>query len=246
MRSNVLYCPHNRAKAKTLPPVLIKIQYTTNGALFRHPNEYALMIRKHQPLSPVVIIFGIHNSTEEFKDLTYECVTMPFAKELYYRGWAQKCYFISCETISTHMDQQPLYPLAAIGHFLIERQTSILNITKKRIQQSNCYTRSPNEAIEEDARQDAIITICTKAKLQFNQATLLLEEDVPDSQARKRTIDCLADGLQLINCLHRIYTTISSPASSSTTPTTTPNHHQHNTTTNRATWTPTSAYIQIR
>lgn len=74
------------------------------------------------------------------------------------------------------------------------------------------------EATEEDPRQDAIVTIRDKAKSQFNQATLLLEEDVPDSQARKRTIDCLADGLQLMDHLCKKYTTASSSASSSSTP----------------------------
>lgn len=129
MRSDVLYCPHSPAKAKTLPPVLIEVQHTANGAFFRRLNEYALMVRKHQLLSPIVIIFCIHHSTEEFEDLTYESDTMPFAKELYCHGWAQKCYFISRETISAHLDQHPLHPLAAIGHFLIQRKTSILNIT---------------------------------------------------------------------------------------------------------------------
>ncbi|KAI7881419.1 hypothetical protein K492DRAFT_194408 [Lichtheimia hyalospora FSU 10163] len=58
-----------------------------------------------------------------------------------------------------------------------------------------------------------------KAKSQFSLTTLRLEEDVPDSQARKRTIDRLTNGLQLMDCVRKKYTTVSSPASPSTTTT---------------------------
>jgi hypothetical protein len=36
-RSDVFYCPTNRAKARTLPPVLIEVQYAANGAFFPSP-----------------------------------------------------------------------------------------------------------------------------------------------------------------------------------------------------------------
>ncbi|KAI7854478.1 hypothetical protein BDC45DRAFT_412274, partial [Circinella umbellata] len=50
-------------------------------------------------------------------------------------------------------------------------------------------------ASKEEARQDIINTICNEAISQFNRTISLLEEDVPDLQAQKRTRDCLRDGL---------------------------------------------------
>lgn len=49
-RSDVVYCPVDPKKSETLPPVLIEVQYTVNGAFFRRLNEYCLMIRKQYPM----------------------------------------------------------------------------------------------------------------------------------------------------------------------------------------------------
>jgi hypothetical protein len=68
-----------------------------------------------------------------------------------------------------------------------------------------------DEAANEDARQDAINIICSKAASQFNQAMLLLVEDVPESPAQKRT----RDGLELMEELRTKYITVSSSASTS-------------------------------
>ncbi|KAI8094956.1 uncharacterized protein B0P05DRAFT_524105 [Gilbertella persicaria] len=81
-RSDVFYCPINRAKTKTLPPVLIEVQHAANGAFFRRLNEYCLMIRKQHPILPVAVIFCTHNTSQEFKDLTYDCEVMPFCKRV--------------------------------------------------------------------------------------------------------------------------------------------------------------------
>jgi hypothetical protein len=71
-----------------------------------------------------------------------------------------------------------------------------------------------DEAANEDARQDVINIICSKAALQFNQAMLLVE-DVPESPAQKRARDCLHDGLELMEELRTEYITVSSSASTS-------------------------------
>ncbi|GAN03458.1 hypothetical protein MAM1_0041c02911 [Mucor ambiguus] len=109
-RSDVFYCPINRAKTKTLPPVLIEVQYAANGAFLRRLNEYCLMIRKQHPILPVAKLF-------------------------------------------------------------------ILDMVKKE------DPTIENEAVNEDARQDAINLICIKASSQFKQAMSRLEEDVPESRS---------------------------------------------------------------
>lgn len=57
-------------------------------------------------------------------------------------GWTQEPYSISAETISLYLDQHPLHPFNALGHFLIEQKLSILDIEK--IQRLNCCTGLPH------------------------------------------------------------------------------------------------------
>ncbi|ORX42602.1 hypothetical protein DM01DRAFT_1330070 [Hesseltinella vesiculosa] len=225
-RSDVFYSPTNRANAKTLPPILIEVQYAANGSFFRRLVEYCLMIRKHHSLLPIVIAICIHSTTQEFKDLTYDGDTLPFTKQVHCRGWAQECYFISAATISSvqthntsYLDRQPLHPLAALGHFLIEQKPSILNIAAKddptiQLLYGIAKRVFGDEAAKEDARHDAISNICSKATSQFNLAMSLLAEDVPDARAQKRTRDCLNDGLELMDKLHTKYANV--PSSSTT------------------------------
>ncbi|KAI7904806.1 uncharacterized protein BX663DRAFT_431337 [Cokeromyces recurvatus] len=176
-RSDVFYCPNNRAKTKTLPPVLIEVQYAANGAFFRRLIEYCLMIRKQHPILPVVVVFCIHNTSQEFKDLTYDCKELPFSKRVYCHGWARDCYFISESTISAYLDQQPLHPLAALGHFFTEQKLSILGTVKKedptiKLLYEIAKRIFENEAANEDARQDALNLICNKASAQFKLAVM--------------------------------------------------------------------------
>ncbi|KAI7903353.1 uncharacterized protein BX663DRAFT_508322 [Cokeromyces recurvatus] len=157
-RSNVFYCPNNRAKTKRLPPVLIEVQYAANGAFFRRLIEYCLMIRKQHPILPVAVVFCIHNTTRD-------------------------CYFISASTISAYLDQQPLHPLAALGHFFTEQKLSILGTVKKedatiKLLYEIAKRIFENEAADEDARQDSLNLICNKASAQFKLAMLELMEEL--------------------------------------------------------------------
>lgn len=200
--------------------MLIEVQYAANGAFFRRLNEYCLMIRKQQPMLPIAVVFCIHNTSQEFKDLTYDCEAKPFSKRVYCHGWAQECYFISATTISAYLDRQPLHPLAALGHFFTEQKLSVLGMAKRddptiKLLYGIAKRVFEDEAANEDARQDAINIICSKAASQFNQAMSVLVEDVPESQAQKRTRDCLHDGLELMEELRTKYITVSSSASTS-------------------------------
>ena len=132
----------------------------------------------------------IHNTNQKFNDITYDCNTMPFSKRVHCHGWVQECYFVSAATISAYLDQQPLHPVAAIGHFLVEQKPSMLTMPKKDdptiiLLYEIAKRVFEDKATKEDAQQNIITTICIKATSQFNQAMLLLEEDVPDLRAQK-------------------------------------------------------------
>lgn len=86
-------------------------------------------------------------------------------------GWRQECYFLSVATISKYLDQQPLHPLTALGHFFFE-QKLILRIVKKddttiKLLYGIVKQVFEDEAVKEDARQDAVHLICDKALSQF-------------------------------------------------------------------------------
>ncbi|KAG1040639.1 hypothetical protein G6F43_012251 [Rhizopus delemar] len=75
---------------------------------------------------PVAVVVGIHSTTSG-------CTAT---------GWTQEPYSISAETISLYLDQHPLHPFNALGHFLIEQKLSISDIEK--IQRLNCCTGLPH------------------------------------------------------------------------------------------------------
>lgn len=166
---------------------------------------------------PVAVVFCIHDTSQEFKDLTYECKEKEFSKQVYFQGWAQDIYYISAETISPYLNQQPLHPLNALGHFLTAQKLSILDIEKKEDETIKMLYEIAarvfrDEAADEEARQNAIDTICSKSTSQLNRAMSFLLEDVPEPNSQKRTRDCLQDGLNLIEELHTKYRASSSPS----------------------------------
>ncbi|KAI8974080.1 hypothetical protein BDB01DRAFT_729348, partial [Pilobolus umbonatus] len=125
--SDVFYCPTNRAKTKERPPVLIE-QYTANGVFSRRLIEYFrskyLLIKASRVRTCTVTVYEFHVMVT----IPYE---MPFCKRVHCQGWAQECYFISSATISDYLDQKPLHPLAALGHFFAEQKLSILDRVRK-------------------------------------------------------------------------------------------------------------------
>lgn len=132
-------------KAKPLPPILIVVQYTANGAFFRCINEYTLMIRKRRPLSAIIIVFCIHNTTEGFKNLTYECEhtilqrsTLPWmgAKVPLYQRWN----YIGTSTAPTTASAGRNRPFS---HWTANVYVSWL-LPKRMTQRSNCCMRSPS------------------------------------------------------------------------------------------------------
>jgi hypothetical protein len=75
---------------------------------------------QYQPLLPIVIAICIHSTTQELLNLTIECDTMPFMTQLPYHGWAKSCFLLNTESISNHLQQNPLNPLVALSSLLVE------------------------------------------------------------------------------------------------------------------------------
>lgn len=88
----------------------------------------------------------------------------------------------------------------------------MLDIKKKEDETIKMLYEITARVSRDEARQNAIDTICSKSTSQLNRAMSLLLEDVPEPNARKRTRDCLQDGLDLIEELHTKYRASSSPS----------------------------------
>ncbi|KAG1323945.1 hypothetical protein G6F63_012790 [Rhizopus arrhizus] len=128
MKSDVLYCPIKTVKANKLPPLLVEVQYTANMAFFRRLMEYSLSINKHYHALPVVLAICVHNTTPDLMELSTPSSTLPFLVELPCVGWAKSCYLMNAGSIAKHLQEIPLNPFVAVGHFLIEQKPSLADM----------------------------------------------------------------------------------------------------------------------
>ncbi|KAG1135725.1 hypothetical protein G6F38_012577 [Rhizopus arrhizus] len=115
-------------KSNKLPPLLVEVQYTANMAFFRRLMEYSLSVNKHYHALPVVLAICIHNTTSDLMELSTPSSTLPFLVELPCVGWAKSCYLINAGSIAKHLQEIPLNPFIAVGHFLIEQKPSLADM----------------------------------------------------------------------------------------------------------------------
>ncbi|KAG0182697.1 hypothetical protein DFQ29_002827 [Apophysomyces sp. BC1021] len=216
-RSDVLYHPTKQSKIKILPPVLIEVQYTANMNFYRRLIEYSLSVKKQYPsMLPIVVAICIHSTTQELLNLTTECDTMPFMMQLPCHGWAKSCFLLNAESISNHLQQNPLHPLVALGHFFIEQEPSLVSMKKRddetiQLLYSIAKRVFEDEITLDEAKRGTLKDVCTHAYNQLNMARQTLIEDVPEEASRKRTIECLDDGMIFIEELRTKYRISSSP-----------------------------------
>ncbi|CAO3662927.1 unnamed protein product [Rhizopus microsporus] len=181
-------------KSNKLPPLLVEVQCTANMAFFRRLMEYSLSINKHYHALPVVLAICIHNTTSDLMGLSTPSSTLPFLVELLCSGWAKSCYLMNGGSISKHLQEIPLNPFVAVGHFLIEQKPSLADMIhrddKTIIMLYELAKKVFGDQIQEE--QYAANSQCSTAK-QF------LLEDVQDVESRKRTLDCLDQALLYID-----------------------------------------------
>lgn len=83
--------------------------------------EYSLSVNEQYHTLPVVLAICAHNVTSELLQLTTTSDTLPFLLDISCHGWAQQCYLMNARSIAIHIQDKPLHPFIAVGHFLIEK-----------------------------------------------------------------------------------------------------------------------------
>lgn len=202
MKSDVLYCPMKTVKSNKLPPLLVEVQYTANMAFFRRLMEYSLSINKHYHALPVVLAICVHNTTSDLMELSTPSSTLPFLVELPCVGWAKSCYLMNAGSIAKHLQEIPLNPFVAVGHFLIEQKPSLADMIhrddKTIIMLYELAKKVFGDQVEQDAA-NSLKNVYNELNKRCNTAKQFLLEDVQDMESRKRTLDCLDQALLYID-----------------------------------------------
>lgn len=171
---------------------------------YRRLIKYSLSVREQYSVLPIVIAICVHYTSNELLEMSSVSDRISFMKELPSHGWAKSCLLINKESILNFEDETPLEPVVALAHFFVEQQTSLLHIKRHddatvQLLYSIAKRIFEGELAADKDKDDALEEVCTESYNQLTMAKRLLAEDVSDDAARKRTIDCLDDGIKFIN-----------------------------------------------
>ena len=166
--------------------------------------KYSLSVQKEYSVLPIVIAICVHYTSNELLEMSSVSNCISFMKELPSHGWAKSCFLINKESILNFEDETPLEPVVALAHFFVEQQTSLLHIKRHddatvKLLYSIAKHIFKGELAADQDKDDALEKVCTESYNQLTVAKRLLAEDVSDDAARKRTIDCLDNGIKFIN-----------------------------------------------
>ncbi|KAG1448618.1 hypothetical protein G6F46_011302 [Rhizopus delemar] len=204
MKSDVVYAPISH-RDRDLPPILVEIQHTMNMKFYLRVNEYCLQILKEYPVAPIVVVVCINSTTQDIIDMeTNQNLEFPFAVQLPCPGWAKSFHLFNGGSIHAYLNTQPLHPLVAVAHFLIEQKLSLISMQHRQdpiIQQLFGLAKdSFGTDIEEYENLLVVLQqVCNQTNSQFSKANKRLLEDVEDPDSRKRTAKCLDDGILYVN-----------------------------------------------
>ncbi|KAI8083221.1 uncharacterized protein B0P05DRAFT_536564 [Gilbertella persicaria] len=203
-KSDALYCPIKRNELEDLPPILIEVQHTANMNFYRRLMKYSLLVWEQYSVLPIVIAICVHYTSNELLEMSSVSERISFMKELPSHGWARSCLLINKKSILNFEDETPLEPIVALAHFFVEQKTSLLHIKRHddaTVQFLYSITKRifEGELAADKNKNDALEEVCDESYNQLTMAKRLLAEDVSDDAARKRTIDCLDNGIKFIN-----------------------------------------------
>lgn len=188
MKSDVLYAPISH-RDRDLPPILVEIQNRVN----MRGNESCLQILKEYPVTPIVVVVCINSTTEDIINMEVKRnEEFPFAMQLPCTGWAKSFNLLNGGSIHAYLDTQPLHPLVAVAHFLIEQKLSLISMQNRQdltVQKLFSLAKDifGNEIDEYENLLVVLEEVCNQTKSQFSKASKRLLEDIEDPESRKRT-----------------------------------------------------------
>ncbi|KAI9259948.1 hypothetical protein EDC94DRAFT_611294 [Helicostylum pulchrum] len=108
--------------------MLVEIQHTVDLKFYLRINEYCLQMLKSYPVPPIVVVIAINTTTQNILNLME--ITNPdvmFASRLPSTCWAKPFHLLNAGTIRPY-PAEPLDPLVAVAHFLIEQKQALISM----------------------------------------------------------------------------------------------------------------------
>ncbi|KAI8637514.1 hypothetical protein BD408DRAFT_447550 [Parasitella parasitica] len=220
-KSDVLYATNN---SKDMPPVLVEIQYAVDNNFLHRVVRYCEEIVTEYGVSPVVLVVAIHECSSQIMNKATKNKSKPFFFKMPCYPWANQCYILCKESISSHMENTPLDPIVALGSFFIEQRQSLADHAHHRdpfIQHlySNAKHIFQNQITMNESVAGCLLRVIEDAESRYHKAIDMLDDDVQDTNTKKRTIDYLKEGMTFLRTCKRKFVSSgsSSPIPLSTT-----------------------------
>ncbi|KAI8393778.1 uncharacterized protein BYT42DRAFT_609548 [Radiomyces spectabilis] len=212
LNSDVLYATES---SNDNPPVLVQIQYAVNNDFLHRVVGYCKEIFAEYGASPVVLVIAIHECSRQILNKASKIKSKPFFFKLPCYPWANQCFILSKESISSHIDKTPLDPVVALGSFFVEQKQTLAEHTHHddpTIQQLYCITRRiVQNQIKQKSRISHLLRVVEDAESRYDKVIRMLDDDADDTKTKKRSIDYLEEAMNLLRTYKRQY--ISSPSS---------------------------------
>ncbi|KAI8393777.1 uncharacterized protein BYT42DRAFT_525032 [Radiomyces spectabilis] len=212
LESSVVYAAD---KSKDRPPVLVEFSSAVD-------KNYLLRVLRHcdeifsaYGALPVVLVTAIDQCSRQVLNKATKNKSKPFLFKLPCYPWANQCFILSKESISSHIDKIPLDPVVALGSFFMEQKQLLAEHTHHddpTIQQLY-YIAEPiiQKQVTEHSRISHLLRVINEIELRCGKAIRMLDDDADYSNAKKRTIDLLKEGMAFIRTCKR--QCISNPSS---------------------------------
>ncbi|KAI7896271.1 uncharacterized protein EV154DRAFT_395832, partial [Mucor mucedo] len=164
--------------------------------------QYCEEVNKQYSTEPVVVVFVIKRITDSVMTKTTKDRKQKFLLKLPSYPWDKKCLFLTGYSIHDHLNTTPLHPLVALGAFLTAQKVSILDHDQRDdpiIQQIGGISKRVigHVVTREKTTVDDLLGVCDITQSKFQKGKEILQ-DLPDNNIKKRAIDCLNEGLDII------------------------------------------------
>ncbi|KAI7852818.1 hypothetical protein BDC45DRAFT_178996 [Circinella umbellata] len=183
-------------------PILLEVQSVVDDNFLHRLVLYCEEVNKKYGSVPVVLVVTINKTRDSVMRKTRKNKGHGFLFQLPSFPWAKKCLILNNDSIRDHITSTPLSPLVALGAFLIAQKQSILDHDQRHdptIRQF--YTISQNAfenvVIDENTTVVDLLCICENTQSKFQDAIEALE-DLPNNSSKKRAMDSMNDGLEII------------------------------------------------
>jgi hypothetical protein len=108
--------------------------------------------------------------------------------------WAKKYQVLSATSIESHLKEEPLQKLVALGYFFMQQKRCILSLDKKydptiQLLYQIAKDKVEDECSVEEEKLAVIQDLCHKGKIQFRKIINCIENNLPKEKIRQHAIN---------------------------------------------------------